>query len=147
LAMMEKRTIDEGFDVLKRMDIYLADLRGNNAGSEQTGLRPVLIIQNDVGNLFSPTVIVANITSSETKAKIPTHVLLDAKKTGLKYNSIVLCEQIRTIDKFRLIEKIGQLDEETQRKVNQALLISFGLIEFKNKRGDVERNELSDCRF
>jgi len=129
LATLE-RDISQKINTIRRMDIYFADLRGNNAGSEQTGIRPVLVIQNDIGNTYSPTIIVANITSSETKAKLPVHVPLKASKTGLRNDSIVLCEQIRTIDKSRLIEKIGTVDKETQREIDLALKKSIGLINF-----------------
>lgn len=93
-------------------------------------MRPVLIIQNDIGNRFSPTVIVAAITAQIQKAKLPTHVEIDAETHGFDRNSVILLEQIRTIDKQRLTDKITHLDEETMRKVNEGLQISTGLIEF-----------------
>jgi Growth inhibitor len=93
-------------------------------------VRPVLVIQNDIGNRFSPTVIVAAITAQIQKAKLPTHVEIDSKLHGLDRDSVVLLEQIRTIDKQRLTDKITHLDEEMMRKVDDALLISVGLIEF-----------------
>ncbi|RNB59489.1 type II toxin-antitoxin system PemK/MazF family toxin [Brevibacillus gelatini] len=110
-----------------RGEIYLADL-SPVIGSEQGGVRPVLVIQNDIGNRFSPTVIVAAITSQISKAKLPTHVELDAKTFGLERDSVVLSEQIRTIDKLRLTDKVSRLDEKTMQKVNEALKISFGLV-------------------
>jgi mRNA interferase MazF len=112
--------------VIKRGDIFYADL-SPVIGSEQGGIRPVLIVQNDIGNKYSPTVIAAAITSQINKAKLPTHIELDAKEYGLQKDSVVLLEQIRTIDKRRLREKIGRLDDELMKKVNEALSISFGL--------------------
>ena len=111
---------------VKRGDIYYADL-SPVVGSEQGGDRPVLIIQNDVGNKYSPTVIATAITSQINKAKMPTHIEIDANEYGLSKNSVVLAEQIRTIDKKRLKEKIGHLDDKLMYKVNQALEVSFGL--------------------
>lgn len=99
-------------------------------GSEQGGVRPVLVIQNDIGNRFSPTVIVAAITAQIQKAKLPTHVEIDAENHGFDRDSVILLEQIRTIDKQRLTDKITHLDEETMQKVDEALQISVGLIEF-----------------
>jgi mRNA interferase MazF len=96
-------------------------------GSEQGGILPVLIIQNDIGNKFSPTVIATAITSQINKAKMPTHIELDAQNYGLPKDSVILAEQIRTIDKKRLKEKIGHVDEALMLKVNDALEISFGL--------------------
>ncbi len=112
--------------VIKRGDIYYADL-SPVVGSEQGGVRPVLIIQNDIGNKYSPTVIATAITSQINKAKMPTHIELDANEYGLSKDSVVLAEQIRTIDKKRLKEKIGHLDDALMTKVNEALEISFGL--------------------
>lgn len=112
--------------IVKRGDIYYADL-SPVVGSEQGGIRPVLIIQNDVGNKYSPTVIATAITSQTNKAKMPTHIELDANEYGLSKDSVVLAEQIRTIDKRRLKEKIGHLDSSLMNKVNEALEISFGL--------------------
>lgn len=109
--------------------MYFADL-SPVVGSEQGGVRPVLIIQNDIGNRFSPTVIVAAITAQIQKAKLPTHVEIDAKIHGFDRDSVILLEQIRTIDKQRLTDKITHLDEDTMRKVNDALQVSLGLIEF-----------------
>lgn len=114
--------------VVKRGDIYYADL-SPVIGSEQGGIRPVLIVQNDVGNRYSPTVIAAAITSQINKAKLPTHIEIDAQEYGLSRDSVILLEQIRTIDKKRLKEKIGHLDDELMEKVNEALSISFGLVE------------------
>lgn len=111
---------------IKRGDIYYADL-SPVIGSEQGGLRPVLIVQNDVGNKYSPTVIAAAITSRLGKAKLPTHIDVHANKVGLQKDSVILLEQIRTIDKKRLGEKMGHLDESMMNAVNQAITISFGL--------------------
>lgn len=111
---------------IRRGDIYYADL-SPVVGSEQGGVRPVLIVQNDVGNRFSPTVIAAAITSQRAKANLPTHIMLDAQNTGLARDSIVLLEQIRTIDKHRLKERMGCLDNVSMSQVDQALSISFGL--------------------
>ena len=112
-------------DEIKRGEIYYADL-SPVVGSEQGGVRPVLIIQNDVGNKYSPTVIVSAITSKIDKAKIPTHIELKASECGLIKDSVVLLEQIRTIDKKRLKEKIGILNEFKIKQINTALLISLG---------------------
>ena len=111
---------------VKRGDIYYADL-SPVVGSEQGGLRPVLIIQNDVGNRYSPTVIAAAITSKLGKSKMPTHIDVYADKFGLAKDSVILLEQIRTIDKKRLKEKMGHLDSGVMQQVNTALTVSFGL--------------------
>lgn len=111
---------------VKRGEIYYADL-SPVVGSEQGGIRPVLIVQNDVGNKFSPTVIAAAITSQRDKNNLPTHIEVDAQNCGLAKDSVVLLEQVRTIDKRRLKEKMGSLDTGDMGKVNQALSISFGL--------------------
>ena len=111
---------------VKRGEIYYADL-SPVVGSEQGGVRPVLIVQNDVGNKHSPTVIAAAITSQREKAKLPTHIELEADSCGLSKDSVVLLEQIRTIDKKRLKERMGQLALNSMTKVNTALSISFGL--------------------
>ncbi len=111
---------------IKRGDIFYADL-SPVVGSEQGGLRPVLIVQNDVGNKYSPTVIAAAITSRMGKRELPTHIDLYAKNAGLAKDSVVLLEQIRTIDKTRLGEKMGHLDDEMMGAVNEAISISFGL--------------------
>ena len=116
---------------IKRGDIYYADL-SPVIGSEQGGLRPVLIVQNDVGNKYSPTVIAAAITSKISKAKLPTHIDVPGDDTGLSKDSIILLEQIRTIDKKRLKEKMGHLDELTMTSVNNAIQVSFGLGMDKN---------------
>lgn len=112
--------------VIKRGDIFYADL-SPVIGSEQGGVRPVLIVQNDTGNKYSPTVIAAAITSQINKAKLPTHIEISAQEYGLLKDSVILLEQIRTIDKKRLREKIGHLDDELMERVNEALYISFGL--------------------
>jgi mRNA interferase MazF len=111
---------------VKRGDIYYADL-SPVVGSEQGGVRPVLIIQNDVGNKFSPTVIAAAITSKTDKSKLPTHIDVYAEKYGLARDSVILLEQIRTIDKRRLKEKMGHLDDDLMNRVNNAITVSFGL--------------------
>ena len=111
---------------VKRGDIFYADL-SPVIGSEQGGLRPVLIVQNDVGNRYSPTVIAAAITSKMGKTKLPTHIDVVAKEVGLAKDSVILLEQIRTIDKQRLKEKMGHLDDETMNSVNNAIQVSFGL--------------------
>lgn len=111
----------------KRGELYYADL-SPVVGSEQGGIRPVLIIQNDVGNKYSPTVIVAAITSQINKAKLPTHIELSAESYGLPKDSVVLLEQVRTLDKRRLKEKIGIIDNLKMRKIENALLISLGLV-------------------
>lgn len=112
--------------VIKRGDIYYADL-SPVIGSEQGGVRPVLVVQNDVGNKYSPTIIAAAITSQINKAKLPTHIEIDALEYGLTKDSVVLLEQVRTIDKKRLREKIGHLDEGVMGRVNEAITISFGI--------------------
>lgn len=112
--------------IVKRGDIFYADL-SPVVGSEQGGVRPVLIIQNDIGNKYSPTVICAAITSQINKAKLPTHIEIEAAKYSLVKDSVVLLEQIRTIDKKRLREKICRLDEEVMTKVNRALVVSLSL--------------------
>ena len=111
---------------VRRGDIFYADL-SPVVGSEQGGLRPVLIIQNDVGNRYSPTVIAAAITSRLGKAKLPTHIDVYAERFGLVKDSVILLEQIRTIDKTRLREKMGHIDDVLMQKVNNAITISFGL--------------------
>jgi len=111
--------------IVKRGDIYYADL-SPVIGSEQGGIRPVLIIQNDVGNKYSPTVIAAAITSQINKAKMPTHIELSASEYGLYKDSVILLEQIRTLDKRRLKERIGALSDVTMSRVDKAILISLG---------------------
>ena len=115
--------------IVKKGDIFFADL-SPVIGSEQGGVRPVLIVQNDIGNKYSPTVIVAAVTSQINKAKLPTHVEIGALGHGLNKDSVVLMEQLRTIDKKRLKEKIGRVDEDIIAEVNEALTISLGIIEF-----------------
>lgn len=112
---------------IKRGELYYADL-SPVVGSEQGGVRPVLVIQNDIGNKYSPTVIVSAITSQINKAKIPTHIELSASEFGLQKDSVVLLEQLRTIDKKRLKEKIGEIDKEKMIKVDNALLVSLGFV-------------------
>lgn len=112
--------------IVKRGEVYFADL-SPVVGSEQGGIRPVLVIQNNIGNRFSPTVIVAAITAQIQKAKLPTHVEIDAEKYGFERNSVILLEQIRTIDKQRLTDKITQLDEQLMDNIDNALEISLGL--------------------
>ena len=112
--------------LVKRGDIFYADL-SPVIGSEQGGVRPVLVVQNDVGNRYSPTVICAAITSQINKAKLPTHIEIDSQQYTLVKDSVILLEQVRTVDKKRLREKICRLDDGVMRKVDKALLISFGL--------------------
>ncbi len=114
--------------IVKRGDVFYADL-SPVIGSEQGGIRPVLVIQNDIGNKYSPTVIIAAITSQINKAKLPTHVEINASEYGLPKDSVVLLEQIRTIDKKRLREKIGRFSDEMMAKVDECLKISLGLID------------------
>ena len=120
---MAKRGVDM---IIRRGDIYYADLRPV-VGSEQGGIRPVLIIQNDTGNKHSPTVICAAITSQMHKSKLPTHVEIDSSKYDIIKDSVILLEQLRTIDKKRLKDKVCHLDSEIIRKVNHALLVSLEL--------------------
>ena len=112
--------------MIKRGDIYYADL-SPVVGSEQGGMRPVVIVQNDVGNKYSPTVIAAAITSQVNKAKLPTHIELQANDFGLAKDSVILAEQVRTIDKKRLRERMGHLGDDIMDRLNDALSISFGL--------------------
>ncbi|MDZ5713151.1 MULTISPECIES: type II toxin-antitoxin system PemK/MazF family toxin [Jeotgalibacillus] len=114
--------------IVKRGDVFFADL-SPVVGSEQGGVRPVLIIQNDIGNRFSPTVVVAAITAQIQKAKLPTHVEISSKRNGFERDSVILLEQIRTLDKQRLTDKITHLDDETMEKVDEALQISLGLVD------------------
>ncbi|MCL2694158.1 MAG: type II toxin-antitoxin system PemK/MazF family toxin [Oscillospiraceae bacterium] len=111
---------------IKRGEIYYADL-SPVIGSEQGGMRPVLIVQNDVGNKHSPTVIAAAITSQKEKSKLPTHIALNSSNCGLAKDSVVLLEQVRTLDKKRLKERMGELDSSSMTQVNSALSVSFGL--------------------
>ncbi len=112
--------------LVKRGEIYYADL-SPVVGSEQGGVRPVLIVQNDIGNKHSPTVIAAAITSQKEKNKLPTHIELNAASCGLAKDSVVLLEQVRTLDKRRLKERMGELDSNAMSQVNDALSVSFGL--------------------
>ena len=114
--------------VIKRGDIYYADLRPV-IGSEQGGIRPVLIVQNDTGNRHSPTVIVAAITSKMNKAKLPTHIEIDSNKYDIVKDSVILLEQLRTIDKKRLKDKVCHLEGDILEKVNEALLVSLELLQ------------------
>ena len=111
--------------MIKRGELYYADL-SPVVGSEQGGIRPILIVQNDTGNKYSPTIIAAAVTSKLDKARLPTHIELSAKEFGLPKDSVILLEQIRTLDKKRLKERIGELDSSKMQKVNVALLISLG---------------------
>lgn len=111
---------------VKRGDIFYADLNVHSSGSEQSGNRPVIIIQNDIGNLFSPTVIVAILTS-KSKKFLPTHINISSGEGNLACDSIVLLEQIKTIDKTRLVKYIGRVTDTTMDKINQAMLLSLGL--------------------
>lgn len=110
---------------IKRGELYYADL-SPVVGSEQGGIRPVLVVQNDVGNKYSPTVIAAAVTSKINKAKLPTHIELPSQNYGLAKDSVILLEQIRTLDKRRLKERIGELNETTMSMVDKAILISLG---------------------
>ena len=114
---------------VKRGEVFYADL-SPVVGSEQGGVRPVLIVQNDVGNRHSPTVIAAAITSKQDKTNLPTHFGIKAGTGGLTRDSVVLLEQVRTLDKRRLRERAGQIDPDVQRRVDEALEISFGLETF-----------------
>lgn len=112
--------------MIARGEIYRADLNPVT-GSEQGGLRPVLIIQNDVGNQYSPTIIVAAITSKISKARLPTHIEIPSGESGLPQDSVILTEQVRTIDKRRIDRKMGELPEDTMQKVDEALMLSLGI--------------------
>jgi mRNA interferase MazF len=114
--------------IVKRGDIYYANL-SPVVGSEQGGHRPVLVIQNDVGNKYSPTIIVAAITSQISKAKLPTHIEISSKQFGLEKDSVILLEQMRTIDKRRLKEKVTHLSEEVMGRVDEGIRVSLGLIQ------------------
>ena len=116
--------------VVKRGDIYYADLRPV-VGSEQGGVRPVLIIQNDMGNRYSPTVICAAITSKMNKAKLPTHIALNSEDYGIVKDSVILLEQVRTIDKSRLREKVCHLDESVMRRIKQGLEVAWHCVHKK----------------
>lgn len=112
---------------IKRGELYYADL-SPVVGSEQGGVRPVLVVQNDVGNKYSPTIIAAAVTSKINKAKLPTHIELPSNAFGLAKDSVILLEQIRTLDKRRLKERIGELSQSTMVKVDKAILISLGFV-------------------
>ena len=124
------------FNIIKRGELYYADL-SPVIGSEQGGVRPVLVVQNDVGNRYSPTVIAAAVTSKLNKARLPTHIELSASVYGLSKDSVVLLEQIRTIDKRRLKDKIGVLSEQMMMRVDDALLISLG---FSKQYLEIKKN-------
>lgn len=119
--------------IVKKGDLFFADL-SPVVGSEQGGVRPVLVVQNDVGNKYSPTIIVAAVTSQTGKAKLPTHVQLEATQGGLSKNSVVLLEQLRTIDKQRLKERIGSLNEKQIPDVEKALSVSLGIANLTESR-------------
>ena len=125
-ATIIRRRVNAVLSGVKRGDIYYADL-SPVVGSEQGGMRPVLIVQNDTGNKHSPTVIAAAITSQINKARLPTHIELEARTFGLTKDSVILLEQIRTIDKRRLKERMGTLDEKLMSQVDNAIAVSFGL--------------------
>lgn len=133
---------EEKINSIRRGDIFYADL-SPVIGSEQGGLRPVLIVQNDVGNKYSPTVIAAAITSRLSKTKLPTHIDIVAKDVGLSKDSVVLLEQIRTIDKRRLKEKMGHLDDSIMNEVNNAISVSFGLGRLTPSESDGSLEEYS----
>ena len=118
--------MDKQQNIVRRGEIYYADL-SPVVGSEQGGMRPVLIVQNDVGNRYSPTVIAAAITSQQNKARLPTHIEIEARTYALTKNSVVLLEQVRTLDKRRLRERMGCLDEKAMQRVDGAIAISLGL--------------------
>lgn len=128
MAVIRKTACYAGETMIKRGELYYADL-SPVIGSEQGGVRPILIVQNDTGNKYSPTIIAAAITSQLNKARLPTHIELNEGEFGLVKNSVILLEQIRTLDKKRLKERIGELPPATMRKVNSALLISLGFNE------------------
>ena len=128
---------------IKRGDIYYADL-SPVVGSEQGGIRPVLIVQNDIGNRYSPTVIAAAITSRMGKTKLPTHIDIYADEVGLAKDSVILLEQVRTLDKRRLREKMGHLEEGTMQRVNTAISVSFGLVGNEDREGRVYTSRKAD---
>ena len=134
--------MDNDFHIIKRGELYYAYL-SPVIGSEQGGVRPVLVVQNDVGNRYSPTVIAAAVTSKINKARLPTHIELSASLYGLAKDSVVLLEQIRTIDKRRLKDRIGLLSEQTMMRVDDALLISLG---FGKSRLLKEKNPLFNVK-
>ena len=122
--------------MIKRGELYYADL-SPVVGSEQGGIRPILIVQNDTGNKYSPTVIAAAVTSKLSKAKLPTHIEICANEFGLVKDSVILLEQIRTLDNKRLKEKMGHLDDFSMQAVNSAIAVSFGLSETGNNNDEV----------
>ncbi len=125
-AMLSESDFQMTQQIVKRGDIFYADL-SPVVGSEQGGIRPVIVIQNNIGNKYSPTVIIAAITSQINKAKLPTHVEISSEDYGLNKDSVVLLEQIRTLDKRRLKEKIGHMTDEDMKKVDTAILVSMAL--------------------
>ena len=131
---------------IKRGDIYYADL-SPVIGSEQGGLRPVLIVQNDVGNKYSPTVIAAAITSKMGKTHLPTHIDIHANGVGLAKDSVILLEQIRTIDKTRLKEKMGHLDEELMQEIDTAIAVSLGLLPHSAVRTSAPRTAVASPAY
>lgn len=130
-------------EIINRGDLYFADLENQVIGSEQAGIRPVVIIQNDIGNFYSPTVIIAPITSKIiVKSKLPTHVILNASSKRLPKKSMILAEQIRVIDKIRLRQYIGALDDAELKALNKALLIALGIEKTKNKNVVINKKSL-----
>ena len=125
---------------MKRGDIYRADL-DPVIGSEQGGVRPVVIIQNDTGNLYSPTVIVAAITTKRKKAGLPVHVRITAEESGLQQDSVVLAEQVRTLEKTRLTRYLGTLDEKAMRRIDRALQMSLGTLRIRDGGMEDEQDE------
>lgn len=130
-------------EIINRGDLYFADLENQVIGSEQAGIRPVVIIQNDIGNFYSPTVIIAPITSKViVKSKLPTHVILNASSKRLPKKSMILAEQIRVIDKIRLRQYIGALDDAELKALNKALLIALGIEKTKRKNVVINKKSL-----
>ncbi|MOA06868.1 mRNA interferase EndoA [compost metagenome] len=118
----------EKINTPKRMDIYYVDLRGGSAGSEQSGIRPCLILQNNIGNRFSPTTIIVPFSTASAKAKIPTHISVRNEESGLPFDSILLFEQIRVVDEYKLMDRVGRITDEVKiREIENALLISVGI--------------------
>lgn len=128
--------------IIQRGDIFYADL-SPVIGSEQGGIRPVLVIQNNAGNKYSPTVIAAAITAQINKAKLPTHIEISAEEYGLSKDSVILLEQIKTIDKRRLRSRIGRADKALMKRVNEALSLSVGIEEEKESPSDIQKEEQS----
>ena len=129
---ISRNNIEKIIEMLKRGDVVLCNL-GEGKGSEQSGVRPCVVIQNDIGNRYSPTIIVATITSSTSKAKLPTHIEIN-ERSGLDKPSIVLCEQIRTIDKQRVVGFLGTTPKQVRKKIDEALITSLEIY----KRGEEE---------